>query len=275
MPLPRRAVPAVVASVLATPILAPRAEEAVLRAGGTGMVLAAMRRLGALYAALHPGRSVEFLPSLGTGGGIRAVLARAIDLGLLARPLLPEEAARGLRARAFARTAIAIVTGGGTTSAGITLDQFGAILRGEVTTWPEGNRLRLVRREASDADWQLLAALSPEMARSVAIAHRRPGLVTAGTDQENAEALQAMAGSIGMMSIGQLRAEALRLRPLALDGVAPDLAAVESGRYPLSRTLHVAWTADAAPGVAPFLDFLAGDEARTTLLNLGYGPPPP
>ncbi|MBX9594088.1 MAG: substrate-binding domain-containing protein [Roseomonas sp.] len=275
MRLPRRALPALAASALATPILAPRAEEAVLRAGGTGMALAAMRRVAALYAALHPGRSLELLPSLGTGGGIRALLARAIDLGLLARPLLPEEAARGLRARPYARTPIAIVTGGGTNSAAITLDHFAAILRGDVTTWPEGNRLRLVRREASDSDWQLLAGLSPEMARSVAIALRRPGLVTVGTDQENAEALQAMAGSIGVMSIGQLRAEALRLRPLTLEGAVPDLASVEAGRYPLSRTLHIAWAADPVPGVAPFLDFLAGDAARETLLNLGYGSPAP
>ena len=99
--------------------------------------------------------------------------------------------------------------------------------------------------------------------------------MTVGTDQENAEALQAMAGSIGVMSIGQLRAEALRLRPLALEGVAPTLDAVEAGRYPLSRTLHIAWAADPVPAVAPFLDFLAGDAARETLLNLGYGPPAP
>jgi phosphate transport system substrate-binding protein len=279
--LPRRALPALIAA-LATPGAAARAEAGRLRIGGTGMALATIRHLGDRFAARHPGLAFDILPSLGTGGGIRALLARAIEIGLLARPLLAEEAAQGLRASPLARTPIAIVTGSSPGNApaaadaqGMTLPRLAAVLRGEVTTWPDGARLRLVRREASDADWLLLASLSPEMERSVAAAHRRPGLVTVGTDQENAEALQTMAGSLGLMSIGQLRAEALRLHPLPLDGVAPDIAAVEAGRYPLSRTLHTAWLGQPEPAAATFLDFLAGAEARAMLAGLGYGPPVP
>lgn len=275
MCLPRRAIPALVAAALATPGPAARADPVGIRMGGTGMALAAMRRVGDRFTALHPGQALDILPSLGTSGGLRALLARAIDIGLLARPLTAQEAAQGLHARPYARTPIAIVSGPGTAATDITLTLFAAVLRGEVTTWPDGSRLRLVRREASDADWQLLASLSPEMERSVAIAIRRPGLVTVGTDQENAEALQAMAGSIGLVSIGQLRAEALRLRPLALDGVAADIAAVEAGRYTLSRTLHAAWLGDPPPAAAAFLDFLAGDQARAILHGLGYGQPGP
>ncbi len=273
MRLPRRALPALGAGLIAA--RTGQAQAAVLRAGGTGMALGAMRLVAERFAARHPGQAVELLPSLGTGGGIRALVAHAIDLGLLARPLLPEEAAQGLRSRPYARTPIAVVTSGGTASTTITLDQLAGILRGDVTTWPEGGRLRLVRREPSDADWQLLASLSPEMERSVATALRRPGLVTVGTDQENAEALQAVTGSIGLMSIGQLRAEGLRLRPLALDGVVAEMEAVQAGRYPLSRTLHAAWKGEPSPALAAFLDFLGGTEARSVLLGLGYGLPDP
>lgn len=256
-------------------LLAPsaRADPAVLRAGGTGMALAAFRQVGERFTALNPGRMVEVLPSLGTSGGLRALEALAIDMALLARPLRAEEASRGLLSRPYARTAIAVVTGGGTTATNITLGQFAAILRGEITTWPDGSRLRLVRREESDADWQLLASLSPEMERSVIIALRRPGLLTVGTDQENAEALQGVAGSVGLLSIGQMRAEGLRLRALTLDGVAASMAAVQAGQYALSRTLHVAWKAQPLPALAAFLEFLGGAEARSILDGLGYGAP--
>jgi len=262
-------------TALSVPCIAPRArsQEVVLRAGGTGMALAAFRLVGDHFTTHNPGSALEVLPSLGTNGGLRALQAGTIDMALLARPLRAEEEARGLRARPYARTAIAVVTSGGTTTTDITLPQIGAILRGEVTTWPDGRRLRLVRREESDADWQLLASMSPEMARSVALALRRPGLVTVGTDQENAEALQTISGSIGLMSIGQMRAERLRLRALALDGVNASMAEVEAGRYALSRTLHVAWQASPRPGVASFLDFLAGAEAGSVLEGLGYGSP--
>lgn len=251
-----------------------RAQASLVRIGGTGMALAAMRRVGERMAAIHPGQGAVMLPSLGTNGGLRALQASAIDLALLARPLRPNEVTHGVRSRPYARTPIAVVTNGGT-AAGFTLQEVGAVLRGEIATWPDGTRLRVVRREASDADWQLLASLSPEMERSIAAALRRPGLVTVGTDQENADALQGIGGSFGLMSIGQLKAEGLRLRPLALDGVAPAMAAVETGRYALSRTLYAAWMANARPPVAPFLDFLAGEEARAILLGLGYGMPGP
>lgn len=273
MRLPRRALPGLVAATLAAPPA--MAQPATLRAGGTGMALASLRRVTERFAAERPGIRVEVLPSLGTSGAIRALLARAIDVGLLARPPSAEEAAQGLRALPYARTPIAVVTSGGTDSTDITLQQLAAVLRGDVNTWPDGRRLRLVRREASDADWQLLASLSPEMGRSVAIAIRRPGLVTVGTDQENAEALQSVTGSLGLMSIGQLRAEGLRLRPLTLEGVEATTEAVAERRYALSRTLHAAWLGDATPPLADLLGFLGGAEARAILAGLGYGPPGP
>jgi phosphate transport system substrate-binding protein len=260
---------------LAHPIRVSMAQGTSLRAGGTGMALASMRLIAERYADLRPGGAVELLPSLGTNGALRALAAGAIDLGLLARPLRAEEVAQGLRSRAYARTPIAVVTSGGTAATGITLAHFAAVLRGEVTTWPDGGRLRLVRREASDADWQLLASLSPEMERSVAMALRRPGLVTVGTDQENAEALQGIAGSIGLMSIGQKRAEGLRLRVLRLDGVAPEMPAVADGRYALARTLHMAWRTDTHATVLPFIDFVTGPDGDAVLRTLGYGPPEP
>ena len=251
----------------------PSAETMALRLGGTGMALAAMRRVAAAFAAATPGMAAVVLPSLGTSGGLAAARAGALDLALLARPLADGERAEGFDELPYARTPLAFVTSGGGTTAGVTLAEVAAILRGEITTWPDGSRLRLVRRDRSDADWQLLRRISPEMESAIDAAWQRPGVLTVGTDQENAEALGALRGSFGAMAIGQLRAEGLRLRPLLLDGVAPEVAPMRAHRYPLSRTLHVAWHGEPASAPASFLAFLQGEVAGAILLGLGHDRP--
>ncbi len=250
-----------------------RAASVWLRVGGTGMALTAMRLLGEGFAAQYPGAGVEVMPSLGSDGGLAAVRAGVIDVALVDRPLGEAERAFGLDARAYARTPMAFVTHAGTAATGISTADVSRVLRGEITVWPDGTPLRLVRREPLDADWAMLRALSTEIGEAVEVALRRPGLLTVGTDQENAEALEGRQGSFGAMSLGQLRAEALRLRPLSLDGIAPGVGAAADGRYPLWRTLRVAWRGEPDPLLRAFLDFLRSPEAGALLLRVGHDAP--
>lgn len=56
------------------------AAETSLRFGGTGGSLGPMRQLSEAFMKVNPDVAIEVLPSLGSGGGIKAVLAGAIDL---------------------------------------------------------------------------------------------------------------------------------------------------------------------------------------------------
>lgn len=243
-----------------------------LRFGGTGMALAAMRQVGDAFATRHPGVSIEVLPSLGTGGGLAAVAAGAIDVALSARPLTAAEQARQLHAAAYARTPIAFVTHAETAVRGIQSADVTRILSGGMMAWPDGTPLRLIRREPSDADWTMLRSLSPAMEQAVAVALQRPGLLTVATDQDNADALERMRGSFGALSLGQLRAELRRLIPLELDGVPPTVSNIAAGRYALSRTLHITWHGEPTRTLASFLAFLSGEEARELLTRLDHHP---
>jgi phosphate transport system substrate-binding protein len=100
----------------------------------------------------------------------------------------------------------------------------------------------------------------------------RPGLLTVATDQENAEALERLPGSFGVMSIGQLRAEARHIAPLTLDGEAPDIESLAAGRYHLSRTLYLIWRDQPSPDVARFLGFLHTGQTSELLVRLGHIP---
>jgi phosphate transport system substrate-binding protein len=249
---------------------APAGASVILRIGGTGMALATMRQLGAAFMAARPGVVLNVLPSLGTGGGLAAVAAGAIDLAVSVRPVNEAEQTKGLRCLPYARTPIAFVTHPGVGVRDTTLSAVARIFTGAMSSWPNGTVIRLVRREPSDADWTTLRAQSPDLAQAVTAALARPGLLTVATDQENADSLERLPGSFGAMSIGQMCAEGRRVVPLSLDGEAPQIEALAAGRYRLSRTLHVIWRDRPAPDVAGFLDFLQTERAGTILVRLGH-----
>jgi phosphate transport system substrate-binding protein len=246
-------------------------EPALLRIGGTGMALATMRRIGDEFMATRPDVAITVLPSLGTGGGLAAVADAAIGIALSARALNDAERAKGLRSLAYARTPIAFVSSH-LGMPDITLSQVVAILAGSTLAWPDGTPIRLVRRDPSDADWALLRGLSADMAAAVTVALGRVGLLTVATDQENADALERLTGSFGMMSLGQIRAENRKIVPLTLDGEAPEVAAISAGRYKLSRTLYVVWRDPPTQEAAGFLTFLRSQGTSELLIRLGHIP---
>ncbi|SFK20332.1 substrate-binding domain-containing protein [Falsiroseomonas stagni] len=242
--------------------------------GGTGMAIAIVQRLLDEQTRLGLGGPAIVLNSLGSAGGLAALRAGRIDIALSGRPLTAAEQAQGLVATTFATNPLAFATHAATPVEGITLAQVVDALSGEMMSWPGGGPLRLIRRDRAEGDWILLASLSPEIAQAVDRAHARPGLATAGTDQENAELLERIPGSFGVISVGQAITEGRRVKLLPLDGVAPTAEALAAGRYRLSRALVMVTRAEPGAAVASFLAFLASPPARAVLRQHGYEPVP-
>ena len=266
---------AVAAVLMGAPLFArgsPAATGMQLRIGGTGMALATMREISTAFTAINPEITVTVLPSLGTGGGLNAVAAGAIELALAARALNDTERARGLHAAAYARTPIAFAVNPDAGIRETTLTQVMQIFRGQLLSWPNGKTIRLIRREPSDADWSMLRALSPDMIEAIKIALERPGLLTASTDQENADALERLPGAFGAMSLGQIRAESRNVVPLTLDGELPTAENLAADRYKLARTLYVVWRDQSHVAAAALVAFLATAQARDILVRLGHIP---
>ena len=53
--------------------------------GGTGSALGVMRFLGQEFSALQPATALTVLPMLGSGGGIKALIADTLDIAVSAR----------------------------------------------------------------------------------------------------------------------------------------------------------------------------------------------
>src|SRR5687767_3132598 len=75
-----------------------------IKIGGTGNALGTMRELAHAYSKLHPGTKVIVLPSLGSGGGIKAATNGAIDIAVSSRPLKDDERQPDVVETEYART---------------------------------------------------------------------------------------------------------------------------------------------------------------------------
>jgi phosphate transport system substrate-binding protein len=198
----------------------------------------------------------------------------ALDVAISARRLDPKEQAAGLVGIPYARTPFLFAVGPRTGMSGITDRELVRIYRGEVTTWPTGDRVRVVLRPWTDVDDAVLRAISPEMSVAVRSAHGREGMIVALTNQECDEVLARTPGAIGPTSLTQLLTEDLSVVPLAWNGVAPTLPNLASGAYPLGKTLIAVVRAPPSPHVRRFLAFLASPEAREILERTGNLPQP-
>lgn len=245
----------------------PVAAEAI-RIGGTGMALAAMRDLSAAYAARQPAFRANVLPSLGSNGGLRAVAEGAIDIALTARPLETTEAAAGLRIAACARTPSVLVTSLAKPQ-GIARGELAAMFGNAAKTWTDGTPVRIVLRTRDDSDNAFLADSFPGMAAALESARRRPDVPVAATDQENAELSERIVGSLAAMTLMQVTSERLNVRVLPIDGVLPDLAALESDTYGLARTFCLVLPQQENPVAEAFIVFIRSSDGRRLLREAG------
>jgi phosphate transport system substrate-binding protein len=240
-----------------------------IKIGGTGTGLGAMKLLAQEYRKSRPGAQLTIAPSLGSTGAIKAVLANAVDVGISARPLSAEERRQGASAQAYARTPFVLATSSKNKLAGLSLHQLAQITAGEVTTWPDGSAIRLVVRPDSDADTLALRTFSAEMDRAITAAMQRKGLKMATTDQDNADALEQLPGSLGMTTLTQIITEDRALRPLALDGVTPTLQALAAGEYRYFKTLHLVTGAKPSPLAKDFVAFVRSPAGQAVLARSG------
>jgi phosphate transport system substrate-binding protein len=246
----------------------------ILKIGGTGAAHGGMKALAKVYHQKNPQVDMIFPPTLGSTGGIKAVLSGAIDLALSTRPLWPEEIQQGAVEHVYARTPFVFATPyqAGAASARFTLNDIAAIYSGKITTWPDGTPLRLVVRPEIDYDAVLLKRMSPEIAEAAKQAEARPGMRIAVNDTDNANMLMDLQNTLGSISLAQIVADKLPLYPLSLGGVAPSLKNLQNGSYPYSKSFSLVTGPSPKTEARLFMQFVFSPEGQEILKQTGHLP---
>tara|TARA_R110002153_G_scaffold22740_18_gene74535 strand:- start:3710 stop:4582 length:873 start_codon:yes stop_codon:yes gene_type:complete len=259
---------ACLAALTGSPAMAGHDE--ILNIGGTGAALGGMKLLADAYMQSHPDINVVVLPSLGSSGGVKALLANRIDFALTSRDLKDAERAEGVTAVEYARTPVVFSTHLETAADNITLAELPLIYNGENATWPDGSNLRLIMRPPSESDMKLLASLSPQMEKSVEAAHRRGDLLVAINDQDNATALEKVRGSLGLSTLAQITTENRRLKILSLDGQQGSVESLRDGEYGHAKILFLVTKPIQSALVSNFVTFMRSDEGAAILSASGH-----
>lgn len=247
-----------------------RAED--LEIGGTGAALGTMRVLLEAFTKTEPEVSGKVLPSLGSGGGIKALASGAIDLAVSARPLKDKERAAGVTAIKYGTTAIVFAVPESNPTAGLSTAELLAIYRGELKSWSDGTRVRLVLRPKSESDTKLLEGYIPDIEPLWNRLKKNPAIPIAYTDQQTADQIQAMAGGLGTAALSLIRAEGRPLKALALDGVSADEATIADGSYPLTKPFYFVVEREPSPLVGRFLAFVRSPRGQALLRRTGHLP---
>jgi phosphate transport system substrate-binding protein len=242
----------------ASALLAPRPE--VLAAGTDAMTPLAIALAREMASA--PGLRVRIEPSIGSGGGIAATRDGAVDLGLVSRPLRPEEAA-GLERVDLARDAVVLATAADFPVDDLSSTDVHRLYRGEL------RGLTLLLRDEADSANAAMEAVLPgltEERRASAASGRFRVL-----DQEDAMAfaLATTPRAVGVFSLAALRPP---LRALRLDGVAPSNESLARGSWRAVRTLGVVFRPERRDRVAPLLALATSERGRALIRSLGYLP---
>lgn len=265
-----RSIASPLAAALLLAGLPARGEE--LRISGTGSALGTMARVARAFEQASPGVQVRVLPSLGTSGAVKAVAAGALDVGLSGRALTAEEGALGVVGVEVARSPYVFAVGPRARVTRTSAEEIARIFRGEQTSWPGGERIRLVLRPATDADVLFLRRLSPALDAALGAALARPGMLLATTNQESDALVGRTPGALGLTTLAQLTTDPRGLTPLAWEGADPTLANLAAGTYPLWKPLILVLGTAPAPAARRLLRFLASPEGQRILEQAGNLP---
>lgn len=235
--------------------------------GGTGAGLAPTHRV---VSELRLGAT--FVPNLGSGGGIKALQAGAVDIALTARPASDAERAAGLADHPWFRTPFVWAVQSAVPVERMSVAELVSIYAGRTEQWPNGERVRLVLRPENDSDTQLTRGVHPELAQALAQAMQRPGMRVATTDNDAIADIERIAGALGTTSLAMVREQRRAVRVLALDGVAPDTSTLQDGRYRYAKTVYLMTRAAPGAEVLAVLRQLATPAARDLYLQAGCLP---
>ncbi|CAD7855139.1 MAG: Phosphate ABC transporter, substrate-binding protein PstS (TC 3.A.1.7.1) [Olavius algarvensis Gamma 1 endosymbiont] len=240
-------------------------------ATGSSTVAPVVAELARRYEEAHPDVRID-VQTGGSSRGVSDVYNGLSHIGMVSRALKPGE--RGLHAYTIARDGIAVITHRDNPVTAIDKAGLQRIYRGEARDWGAvggriGAPIVVVNKSAAHSTLELFLdylGLAPDAVEADIIV---------GDNQQGIKTVAGNPLAIGYVSIGaalQAQDEGTPIVLMTLDGVAPTVAHIRGGGYPITRPLNVVTREPATGVVGKLLEFARGDEGAAVIESLSFVP---
>jgi phosphate transport system substrate-binding protein len=245
-----------------------------LALAGSGSNLPVTRALVEAFRGRRPEARILVHASIGSGGGIRALLDGVADVALVSRPLHAEEARSGLVVTPHARVAVVVATHPSVPGECLSSGELPGLYSGMRAVWKDGGRVVMLQRERGDSSFLAVSGLVPGLAEANDAAYRAGRWRVLYDDRAMQEALVTTEGAAGIFDLGAIVAQRLPVHALCVDGVAPTTEAVASGQYRFWKDLAFVTRGAPEGRAAELIAFALSEEGRELVAGLGYVPLP-
>jgi len=231
-----------------------------------------MGRLAEVYQK-QSGVTINVLGG-GCSDGVVAVTKKRAVMGGLCCPLKPEEEQQGLVPHAVARDIKVAIVNFINPTAGLTAGQLRDIHQGKITNWKEVGWIDrpiavVYRKHCLDRrePVRVFLELDDEL-KTLA-----PKAIVVSTDIQLIDYVKRFPTAIGITSDVFVKDKKADINRLALDGVTPSAANVETGRYPFSAVMYIVTNGKPDQATSKFLDFVKGPKGQEIVReNLASAP---
>lgn len=231
-----------------------------------------MGKLAEAYRRLT-GVTVEVLGG-GCSDGVVAITKGRAAMGGLCCPLKPEEEARNLIPHVVARDIKVAVVNFINPLPGLTSQQLRDIHQGKITNWRELGWIDrpiavVFRKHCLDRREPVRVYLElDDQLKNLA-----PKTIVVATDMQLIDYVKRFPTAIGITSDVFVKNRQDDINRLALDGVAPSAANVETGRYPFTAAMYIVTNGAPDSSTRKFLDFV-GSPAGLQIVGENLAGPP-
>ena len=222
------------------------------------------------FMAKYPGSSIQ-VQGGGSGTGLTQVASGACTIGnsdVFAAEKLPANQAAALVDHKVCVAGFATVVNSQVSVTNLTAQQLIDIFTGKIKNWKDvgGNDLAIVilNRPASSgtrATFKKYALNGAEEATGIALTEESSGTIK--------QALNSTAGAISYLALSYVDS---KLKTLQYNGVAPTVANIENGTYPIWSYEHMYTKGEATGTAKSFIDFMTSSDFASKITQLGYIP---
>lgn len=238
--------------------------------GGTGDSQELLRALAGAFEAKNSDCKIEVPDSIGSSGGIKALLRGDTNMARVARELKDEEKAQGLTYQLFAKSPIVFVVNPSIADInGITTEQIIGIYSGKITYWKQlgggESKIYPITREPTDSSLQVLNKLLTGFEDTNSTVAKM-----IYTTPEAVKTLTEHKGTIGFVPLSMTIGTDLRI--LKIDGVYPSVENVSDGKYKFVTPFGIVYKGELRGLEKSFIEFLYSQDGREIITEMGTVP---